>query len=51
VSSFYTKDNLSFEKKNCTIEVRMKEEGTGEKVMVASRDIDMSVYVNHSDSP
>ena len=49
VSSFYSKDNVIFEKKFCNFLVIMVGENNS-KTQIADVEVDMAEYVNHNES-
>lgn len=49
VSSFYSKDNITFEKKMCNFGIMMVD-NQGVQTQIGDVEVDMSDYVNHNDS-
>jgi hypothetical protein len=50
VSSFYSKDEISWESKLCNFVIQVVDEGTGEARNVAEVEVDMADYVNHNNT-
>ena len=50
VSSFYSKDHITFEKKMCTVIINKIVGPNQVSIQVAEKEIDMSPYVDHTDS-
>jgi len=50
VSSFYSKDNVTFEKKFCTIIVNKISGPNDHSTPIAEKEIDMSPFVDHHES-